>query len=41
MSDYEKVIELLCEKFGIALGEAGNIVGSIRIMCIKSRGKIE
>lgn len=29
MSDYEKVIELLCEKFGIALGEAGKLLPQI------------
>ncbi len=29
MSDYEKVIELLCEKFGIALSEAGKLLPQI------------
>ncbi len=29
MSDYEKVIELLCEKFGIALGEASKLLPQI------------
>ena len=29
MSDYEKVIELLCEKFGIALSEASKLLPQI------------